>query len=107
MQNVCFVMSGHGCHAVVVTSEGCLGARKASESEPPFGMLSARASYCFVSVQLRNDKNLFFSCVSNLHSGAITMEQIAGAVCGVYGIVYTGYYLTNLACKLTFSLDVT
>ncbi|RMB92386.1 hypothetical protein DUI87_31187 [Hirundo rustica rustica] len=34
---------------------------------------------------------------ANLHSSAAMMKQLAAAVCTVYGISYSGYYLTNLA----------
>ncbi|XP_031952639.1 serine/threonine-protein kinase PAK 3-like isoform X1 [Corvus moneduloides] len=47
---------------------------------------------------------LFFSCVraqsANLHSSAKIMEALAGAVCTVYGIGYSSYYLTNLTRHL-------
>ncbi|RMB89080.1 hypothetical protein DUI87_34538 [Hirundo rustica rustica] len=38
---------------------------------------------------------------ANLHSSATMIGQLAAAVCSVYGIAYSGYYLTHLARHLT------
>ncbi|TRZ08563.1 hypothetical protein HGM15179_018544, partial [Zosterops borbonicus] len=37
---------------------------------------------------------------ANLHSSATMFKQLAAAVCTVFGIAYSGYYFTNLACHL-------
>ncbi|XP_066038617.1 serine/threonine-protein kinase PAK 3-like [Chamaea fasciata] len=58
----------------------------------------------FVSVQLHADRNLVYSCLTaqsaNLHSSATMIHHLAAAVCTVFGISYSGYYLTNLARHL-------
>ncbi|RMC16931.1 hypothetical protein DUI87_06186 [Hirundo rustica rustica] len=38
---------------------------------------------------------------ANLHSSATMIGQLAAAVCSVYGITYSGYYLTHLARHLS------
>ncbi|RMB97674.1 hypothetical protein DUI87_25825 [Hirundo rustica rustica] len=38
---------------------------------------------------------------ANLHSSATMIGQLTAAVCAVYGIAYSGYYLTHLARHLT------
>lgn len=106
------MMSGHGCHVVVVTSEGCCGAQKASVSEELLGFLSAGAcSWLWLSAvsSCTLTRALFFlgsflflflgPQAANLHSSATMFKQLAAAVCTVFGIAYSGYYFTNLACK--------
>nr|XP_054509273.1 serine/threonine-protein kinase PAK 3-like [Agelaius phoeniceus] len=90
-------------------SSGTESCRNSSQ-EPEEPGLSVRAALglaeirsillivAFVSGYLHTDRSLRFSSVSvNLNNSATMIEQLAAAVCTMYGTVYFAYFTTSLA----------
>lgn len=79
-------------------SRAALGARWLPEDPPARGILSSQPSPCRVS---------FCACrgtVCHVCSTAKMIQQAVAAVCTLYSVAYSGYFLAHLARKSSFSL---